>query len=69
MKNVFKHNPKYQEVTVAEQKLWSRIAVELNGLPGAGAQKTWLQWKRVILRNHFTDGELKKVIIRRLGKM
>lgn len=27
------------------QRLWSKIAVKLNGIQGA--QKTWIQWRRV----------------------
>lgn len=28
------------------QKLWSKIAIKLNSIPGA--RKTWIQWRRVL---------------------
>lgn len=33
------------------QRLWTKIAIKLNSIPGA--QKTWSQWRKVILNKCF----------------
>lgn len=53
LQRLMQNNPNLQDGTVTSdftqnsaQKVWTKIALELNGLPGA--RKTWIQWKRVI---------------------
>lgn len=45
---------------VSAQRLWSKIAIKLNRIPGA--QKTWMQWRKVVLEGLFNQLESNVVL-------